>query len=1138
MYKQSSFVLFVLLCCVWSPSLVHATPAEIVILLDTSRSMQEPVPGQKGTRKIDLAKQWVSQIADAAGRAGHRVGLFRFRQRDVLVRTGNGKRVMVTEDEQQCQLMGDMLVGVDAGSRTKIREWVDGKHGVGQPEVSALGHSPLLGSVRLILRYIRGRRMIDPQNNCVNAWIVILTDGEDTCTSGGSRHQALQEIEQVSHKEDVRTLVVSFHQTDVAKTLAGMGREVASTGRVFGAKDGPSVLKAISQIEGRIAPQACLLSGVASHEMGLDTSSKGGMKGGCKGCQSVEGGFAEGPLGILFLFGLLGFLFRRRPPKIGKYRALSMWMCVLFVLTGCQKSSHDAPRVEPLTDPVKRAQSAVKKQALLLRAGEQARKRYLAPLQVPAQVFAALKADRKTAGEVCQRFVHSMGYEPYEWIQRGVKGCLATRRCNAMDRALVLQACLKHYALNARLQLCRAHEVDKQSKQRLMVLASNQTFEKTGVVPSAFFDALERTFHSILQPSKAQSKQLFDSTTQMMRVSGVGLMQSTQKAARRLAKLAQVNARKSLSYVRRGQKLGLRTHAVVKTSTKVYDPVFTKPLQCTGGDVNIDEYAYKARAELLVQYVRDGKWQHKKIPIGRVEWKLMEHAMEPLHIILTDANKVKDAKETTLPGSSRSGCIRGVFLLGKKRIYTKSFPITSGATCEGESLRPGEGVSLARVTLRTMLGRTRRWVRPIERILLDRYGYAKRLSGPLRSGPMYSEKMTRRLLPMKIELLVGSGIPTQSFLMDRLMHTMWKGRDALRAALVHQFGVGGPGNVTAPLSWQTLAFYARMKRHLFSAKRWSTFQPVPWRIATLHRRGFVAQKKGLVIDSQTLFDIIDWSEWVLPVKEGEQDADERVLANISLGVLLTEAERLAAFTHSRTGRVINTAAMFRDSKTGNWQRFRKLPYTLLRTLPQAIREAAKARRRLGESLISSPGPVRFLGSKQFAWWRIEQQSGMAIGEIRYDGTFYGGIAAMKAISTMNECLASQAILALRGVRLYPDVKCCMRLAAKMWVTEKSMALLGGWLDILAAEPIKNMGKEAIKNAMARYRKQIFAIEAAKATKFMAGVRIGDRLFRAAYKFNDLYGKAEGAKKLYNMIYGDGTEAPPCTRLIPTKHNQP
>lgn len=1138
--NTSTFTRLFLTILLWlgGTSLAWSVPAEIVLLIDTSSSMREKLPGTS-MRKIDVAKSLAQRIAQTAQKARHRVGLYRFRQQDSVVKTGMGQKTIVSEDPKQCERVGDLLVGVGHDTASEIQRWTDGKHGPGQQEIQALGHSPLLDSVRLVVRYIRARRMFAPQQNCVNAWIVILTDGKDTCSSGGARFQALQELRNVAQKEDIRTLLLSFQSsTQLTRTIAQMGREDRSQGKVFGVQEQEAFLKVLSRIEGRLAPEACLLSGVAPQRIGLSQSKQGpgaNQSQGCTGCNTTQTPPPNPPLWLCFLalLGLLSVLRRRKKPPHSfkaptstfaktwshqrvsnrcKRAKLVLVVCILvgFVCSGCSlRGCGHAPKAPadslmkagpPLRDPAKRLADKQKLQDKMIQAVEALRQKQLQPLLRPADIFNLWGSKHASLGKAkaCQRLVHSMGFVPYPGVQQGVAGCLATRRCNVWDRALVLQACLQHHGIPATLRKCRHNQLRPKERSQLLQAAGTQ-----GTEPStqAIVAKLNQIVVDTLKPTAQQEKTLNQVVQSMEKLTTSVIKSNIRSVAEKLQPRLRLNAAKTQKWVQQQWTRQAREHLIVQTSKGSYDPVLAQAPSCTLEVKDLTKQAIKIKAELWVRYVTHGKWTRKPTLIGQLEWYPHQQGITPLNVAIVDSSTSSMPKG--LPPAARSGCLKGMFAIGKQTSTTQTFPILSSdeATCGSNTIPPQPGRVLAQVILRSSVRWKGRWMWPLDRVLLDRFGYVRNRRYGLQSGPMYSAKTARRLLPMKVALWVGQGTPTQATILDQLLASLFKRRQFWKHALSRNRRGKSPSSAHSyppPLPWATLGLVRRLLPQVVPKGMW-VLQPRPWRFATVLRRGFQTQSKRLVVADHTLFDIIDWPLWVVPPSSQAQSAETRLRANLSVGVLLTEAERMAAVMYTGTTRILNTSAMFRNSQAERWIPFPP-PSRITRQLPEAVIEAGRQRRRNREILLMTPGPMSFLGEDLIAWWRVNRNTGLALGEIRYDGTFYGGIAVAKAVSAFNECLATQAVLALRGARLHPQVKCCMVHAAKTWLEESVDEIVGGAVD-------------------------------SAAVKFLAGVRIGKRMFRAAYKLRDLQQQGEGLEQLKKIINGDQSAAPPCVMLI-------
>src|SRR5512138_1004493 len=91
-------------------SLAAATPADVLVLVDTSGSMRKPQG--TGTR-LDAAKKLATEVINAVSKS-HRVGLARFAQLDTVVTGGEGKRLAHAEDQKQCQHASNLLAPISA----------------------------------------------------------------------------------------------------------------------------------------------------------------------------------------------------------------------------------------------------------------------------------------------------------------------------------------------------------------------------------------------------------------------------------------------------------------------------------------------------------------------------------------------------------------------------------------------------------------------------------------------------------------------------------------------------------------------------------------------------------------------------------------------------------------------------------------------------------------------------------------------------------------------------------------------------------------------------------------------------------------------------------------------------------------
>ena len=60
-----------------------------------------------------------------------------------------------------------------------------------------MGDSPLVRGVEVAVQYIRNKRRADPLRHCVNAVLIVITDGLDTCV-GGSELRGTLELRGIS----------------------------------------------------------------------------------------------------------------------------------------------------------------------------------------------------------------------------------------------------------------------------------------------------------------------------------------------------------------------------------------------------------------------------------------------------------------------------------------------------------------------------------------------------------------------------------------------------------------------------------------------------------------------------------------------------------------------------------------------------------------------------------------------------------------------------------------------------------------------------------------------------------------------------------------------------------------------------
>jgi len=298
----------VVLLVVGAPSRAQAVPADFLILIDSSGSMSKT---QGSETRLDAAKTLATSLIKAL-RTKHRVGLARFAQLEQVVTGGEGKRVVYAEDEKQCEHASNLLAPVEPAGADQALRWLDGVEALGNPELVAVGDSPLVRAVTVAVEYLRGKRKGDPLRHCVNAYLIVITDGEDTCAGGDELRWQLSQLAAAAQKEDIHALVLSYTpDAAAAKAVAAIGQSAGV--KPFGSGDSAKLLAAVQAIQGHLAPEACIASGVKPAQIGLgpDTTGGDGVKpcaaqgddGGC-GCVVAARPGPDGVAALLLLLGL------------------------------------------------------------------------------------------------------------------------------------------------------------------------------------------------------------------------------------------------------------------------------------------------------------------------------------------------------------------------------------------------------------------------------------------------------------------------------------------------------------------------------------------------------------------------------------------------------------------------------------------------------------------------------------------------------------------------------------------------------------------------------------------------------------------------------------------------------------------
>ncbi|MCC7539687.1 MAG: VWA domain-containing protein [Deltaproteobacteria bacterium] len=1089
MLRRSLLALVALSPTLATSFVARAAPAEIVIVLDTSASMAEPSGGPDGETKLDVAARVASRVAAAAAEARHRVGLVRFRQIEETVMSGEGPRVVHVEDEMQCRLVADLLVPVAAEGATELSRWTDRVETADNPEVVALGDSPLYGAVRVALRYLRARRQADPATSCVNAFVVVITDGRDTCASGADLENVLGELRAQSVEEDIRGLVLAFDPDgDAATLIARLGHEADAEVRAFAPDEADDLVDVVASIEGRLAPEACVVSGVAPELVGLppgtgiappptppppptpdpaDDDDDGG-------CAAAPGSARDPGVFFVLVCGLAAGLAARRRrraltrPTKGRLGARAGAALALTVtLLGCgdddgatamdagplaDVGAPDAGDfdVEPLVDPSATAEAELARLAGAVEVARRVRRDHLAPLLDPEQVFDGLEGDPETA---CATLTRSFGYEPYVGTQQGVRGCLATRRCNTLDAARVLLACLEHHGVSGEIRSCRP------SAALRPMLAAESAVAAEQPDLTAAHAALREGMEELLADTPDVLELIDEVTPDMTTVVDHDVTSAVDDVVERLLPLimrgdgsAIVTSGASALHATGRADVGHRTHHYVALADATeIDPVLADsplPDACDiDAPVDLEMERATLRMQLLVGYADVTPMEltfGAPVLAGEITWNADERWGE------TSVAAIVDVATRTLPAGTpppaASSCLRAVLAVGDRTVVGDPFFLQAeladdcGAGAPLVEAMPGR--QLASVTLRTEVtvgGETS----TLDRVLVDRYGYALREDGAHASGPMFSNETARSLVPMRVDLLASSGLPGPHQRLDLVLEDLVVREADLARAMRAELAEPGapvedaPEPLLEPYAWSTVAAFTRHVGSYVPAGSYLLAER-PWRIGVVRRRAFVPVEGGLVVAPVRILDIHEMPQTVVdPGARGDSAREAaRLEANVALGALVTEAERFAMISFERTRDVVHAGEMFRDDATGPWAPYGSDGHepTLF---PISVRTAHRNRMLNGETLITTAGPASFGGSEYIAWWRVDDRTGNVLGEVRFDGTFYGAAVVIApplaptvvgAILDFNACLWGAAILSLQDGRSVPDVACCQALA--------------------------------------------------------------------------------------------------------------
>ena len=1043
---------------VLTPGAAWSASADLLIIVDTSASMSQPSGGADGESRLDVARRVAREVAEAAQAQGNRVGLFRFRQASTLVTAGEGEQIVVSEHAYQCMEMIDLLVPIDAAGYAGIDAWTNGVDAPGDPELEALGDSPLYGSVRVGLRFIRMMRQLEPVKHCVNAAIVVITDGNDTCAGGGELQVALAELKAQGVAEDIRAYVLAADPTTPAAGLiADIGHDDPATTEPFGFEEADALVTLVGQIEGRLAPAACVISGVPQEMMssGENPAPEGELfepedtvVEDSDGCAGAPGG---GPAPWVWLGALALLLALRR--RSGAARLL-VGACVAALAVGaCSDGTTSVTSSEPdawipeltLPEPEDELAAALEETDAMVDAAAEAYDNYLAVHVEPAAAFAAIDVIDVIDGDAvagCAALVDRVAFEPYQSAQRGPAGCLGTLRCNAIDQALFFQACLEHHGVASELRRC---DTDEAAREALREAAGEP------VDPPSIDEAVAHTqapFEATIEGLGATSllEQLGWASVELYQRDIDATVQADVDG---LMPLLELDPAATTASVEAALEAALEHHYVVDVdpegdAPEAWVPVLDSDagLDCETKAFDWTDDAAQARVELLVQYAElyDNGGGNFPSPYETLElqWYPAQRWGQPARLTITDANEAPP--EHGIPAAATSGCFAAQVTLGDEVTEGQPFALLSAQTdgCPEAPIVDTKNRALIRLILRTgsRLGSPNSGMpwHEHERVLIDRWGYSPDVPTALATGGQYTLTAMRSLVTMRADVRIGGGRPTVARHYSELLQHVVGSRDYYQHRLRETYGVAleqvAPARPVPPVHSSTMAWYTdRAPQWLGEGHR--TFAMYPWRTVTLRRRGYGEidagpMGQGLGFREQMIFDVVDLADaaWGPAEDAGAAAHEARLVANVALGALVTEAERLAIGVYERTLYVVNAGDMFRHGE-GVWATWGSDADHAADQFPMGVQEAAEARLDDGDQLVVSPGEVVALDDSTYVgWWRVAEETGFALGEMRYDGTFYGGGAA-SAIGNFAHCLAFQAIQALTcHAQVIPNVDCC------------------------------------------------------------------------------------------------------------------
>ncbi|MCA9559322.1 MAG: hypothetical protein KC583_12250, partial [Myxococcales bacterium] len=170
-----------------------------------------------------------------------------------------------------CQRGGEVLVPIANQTGNQILSWMDHDEDFpysaqGDRELRGDGNTPIAGSLRSALAHFRDTVIpADPRQECRSYFVLLLTDGEETCevNQQGLPNQAaletaardLLELQVGGRPTPVRTFVIGFGDDTIGSPYLQAIAEAGGTGQAFFATDRVSLQLALAEIVQAAIPQ-------------------------------------------------------------------------------------------------------------------------------------------------------------------------------------------------------------------------------------------------------------------------------------------------------------------------------------------------------------------------------------------------------------------------------------------------------------------------------------------------------------------------------------------------------------------------------------------------------------------------------------------------------------------------------------------------------------------------------------------------------------------------------------------------------------------------------------------------------------------------------------------------------------------